>query len=412
MAAAEGIKQTFTLATMLSGAVTLGACAHTQATYPHANEPIGSVTQVYDGSLTPDQSVNTFRNIDRLFPTRLVPRSANPYPLPPSDKKLTNVKFVSDGKHYDLVDFLSRNRVTGLMILKDGKVVSEIYQNGNGPQTRWMSMSVAKSVTSTLIGFAIKDGYIHDVNDPVTRYVPRLKGTAYEGVTIKNVIMMASGVKWDETYTNPQSDRRNLLRAQVGQQPGSLMDVMASLPRAQPAGSIFNYDTGETQVAGEIVIGATKKNLSDYLEEKLWSRYGMEADANWWLDSPNGHEIAGSGFSATLRDYARIGLFVMNDGMIGANKTLPDGWVAEATTPKTLSTGKLNPQYGYFWWVPTSGPSVADKAFYANGIFGQSIYVDPKEKVVIAVWSAQSKPTGAAVIKNIDFYDAVVAALH
>jgi CubicO group peptidase (beta-lactamase class C family) len=379
--------------------------------YPHANEPIGTVIQMYDGNLTPDLAVNTFRNIDRLFPTRALAPSATPYALPKSDKQITNVQFTASSKKYDIYDYLALNRVSGLLILKDGKIANETYQYGNTEKTRWMSMSVAKSITSTLIGMAVKDGYIGSINDVVTKYVPRLAGTAYGGVTIRNVMMMASGTKWNETYTDPTSDRRALLNAQISQKAGSLMDVMAALPRATTPGSIMNYSTGETQVAGEIVIGATKKNLADYLQEKIWSKYGMEATANWWLDSPDGHEIGGSGFSATLRDFGRFGLFIMNDGFINGTQVLPAGWVAEAGSPKVLTTGLTEKDYGYLWWVTTSGQSLIDQAFYGTGIFGQNVYINQKEKVVIVTWGAQSKPSGAGVISNTPFFDAVVAAL-
>jgi CubicO group peptidase (beta-lactamase class C family) len=217
--------------------------------YPHATEEIGTVRQVYDGTLTPDLAVATFRNIDRLFPTREVKAGGTPAPLPKAEKQLTQVKFTSNGKAYDLFDYLALNRVSGLMILKDGKVAYETYQYGNTPQTRWMSMSVVKSVTSTLFGAAVKDGLITSISDPVTKYVPKLVGTAYDGVTIRDIMMMSSGVKWNEAYTDPASDRRALLEAQISQKPGAALDVMAKLPRAAPVGSLNTYSTGETQVA-------------------------------------------------------------------------------------------------------------------------------------------------------------------
>lgn len=370
--------------------------------YPHAKEPIGDVRQVYDGTLTPDLAVNTFRNIDRLFPTRTIRRAGSETPLPRAERSLASVRIAN---RYDIYDYLSRNRVTGLLVLKDGAIVSEIYQSGNTAQTRWMSMSMAKSVTSTLIGAAVKDGAIASINDQVVKYVPRLKGTAYDGVSVRDVLMMSSGVAWNETYTDRSSDRRALLEAQIAQKPGGLLDVMAHLSRRAAPGSVNNYSTGETQVAGEILYGAIKRPLADYLSEKIWSKVGMESDANWWLDSPNGHEIAGSGISATLRDYGRFGLFMLNGGRIGERSILPDGWIAEASTPKVLSDGKpLN--YGYLWWT------LPDGNYYATGIFGQHLYINPAEKVVIVVWSAQSKPSGGGVIDMRAFFDGVVTALH
>jgi CubicO group peptidase (beta-lactamase class C family) len=377
------------------------------------SEVIGTVRQMYDGALTPDLAVSTFRHIDRLFPTRTIAHGDHVRPLPPAARPLTRIEFESRGKHWDLDDYLAVNRVAGLLVLKEGRVALELYQYGNTPTTRWMSMSVAKSITSTLIGAAIQDGAIHSIDDPVTRYVPRLAGSAYDGVSIRDILMMSSGVRWNETYTDPKSDRRRLLEAQIAQKPGQAMELMASLPRAAPPGTVNNYNTGETLVAGEVLHQALKRSLSDYLSEKIWKPAGMESDATWWLDSPNGVEIAGSGFSATLRDYARFGQFVLEGGRIDGRDVLAPGWVQEAGSPQKLQGGKKL-QYGYYWWVVTPTPSTPDPqgAFSAVGIFGQYVYVNPKERVVVVVWSAQSKPEGMDIVDNLDFFGAVTAALR
>jgi CubicO group peptidase (beta-lactamase class C family) len=379
--------------------------------YPHAAEPIGTVRQIYDGVLTQEVAVNTFRNIDRLFPTRTVPRSAKPYPLTSASAPLGAVNFSYGGKRYDLDDYLELNRVAGLLVLKDGRIKVEKYRFGNSDRTRWMSMSIAKSITSTLVAAALKEGYIAALSDPVTKYVPTLRGSAYEGVSVRDVLMMSSGVRWDETYTDPRSDRRRLLEAQISQVPGSAMAVMTSLPRAAAPGTVNNYNTGETQVAGEIVRSAVGRPLATYLSERIWSRFGMEADAKWWLDSKDGHEIGGSGFSATLRDYGRFGLFLLNGGIAGGEAILPDGWTREATSPKVLRGGTPL-EYGYLWWTGTTTASHRDGAYAAEGIFGQFIYINPAARVVIVVWSAQQKPTGSAVIDDWVFFDAVVDALR
>lgn len=378
--------------------------------YPHAVEPIGTVRQVYDGALTPELAVNTFRNIDRLFPTRLVPRSAKPLALPVDAVPLREVSFKDGARSCDLGQYLELNRVTGLLVLKDGRVKLERYRLGNTERTRWMSMSVAKSITSTLIGAALKDGAIGSLNDPVTRYVPALAGSAYEGVSIRDVLMMASGARWNETYTDPASDRRRLLEAQISQVPGSAMAVMRSLPRAAEPGTVNNYSTGETQVAGEIVRRAVGKPLATYLSERIWSRVGMADDANWWLDSPDGVEIGGSGFSATLRDYGRFGQFLLNDGVAGGERVLPEGWLREATSPKVLRGGTPL-DYGYLWWTPPVDAALKRGAYSAVGIYGQRLYVDPAARVVIVVWSARAKPTGSEAIDDWAFAEAVVEAL-
>ncbi|MDZ7630376.1 MAG: serine hydrolase, partial [Gemmatimonadaceae bacterium] len=171
------------------------------------------------------------------------------------------------------------NRVSGLLVLKQGRIALERYALGATPQTRWMSMSIAKSITSTLIGIALAEGRIRSLDDPVTAYVPALARSAYDGVSVRQVLMMASGVRWNETYTDPSSDRRRLLDAQIAQTPGEALAVMAALPRAAAPGTRWNYSTGETLVAGEVLRGAIGTSLSEYLSTKLWQPLGMESDA-------------------------------------------------------------------------------------------------------------------------------------
>lgn len=378
--------------------------------YVHAAEKIGTVEDIYDGTLLPDDAVATFRNIDRLFPTRAIKAGGTVLPLPKSDKPLGNVSFEINGKKNDLYDFIALDSITALLVLKDGKIAYETYQRGNTDKTRWMSMSVAKSITSTLAAITIKEGLLAGLDASVADYVPALKGSAYDGTSVRDVLMMTSGVRWNEAYTDPASDRRALLKSQISQVPGSAMKLMASLPRAAEPGTVNNYSTGETQVLSEIVRGAIKKPLADYLSEKIWVPFGMEADANWWLDSPDGHEIGGSGISATLRDYGRFGLFFLNDGKIGGTSILPDGWTKEASLPTKLKDGsKLD--YGYMWWTGWTTPSIADGAFAAIGIQGQNIYINPAKNVVIVTFGAQPKPTGKEPIDPLVVFDAVAAAL-
>jgi CubicO group peptidase (beta-lactamase class C family) len=358
--------------------------ANAEAPYRHVGEPIGTVREVYDGTLYPDLQVNTFRNIDRLFPTRVVPRGPTVRSLPISETPLESFRYTDNGKTYDLYDFVSMNRVSGLLIIKDGTIRFEKYLLGNDAATRWMSMSVVKSITASLIGAALQDGHIESIDDPIARYLPRFAGSAYDGVTVRQLLQMTSGVRWNETYTDPASDRRKMLEAQIGQQPGAILELMASLPRAAEPGTLWNYSTGETHVAGALVAAATGQSVASYLSAKIWSRAGMESDANWWLESPDGLEVGGSGLSATLRDYARFGLFLLNDGVIDGERILPKGWVDAASSAKILAGQKVD--YGYMLW-PLHGRSYA-----AIGIFGQFVFVDPDKQLVVAMWSAQAKP--------------------
>jgi CubicO group peptidase (beta-lactamase class C family) len=390
--------------------IVFASAANAQPVNPHAAEPIGTVRQVYDGALPPDIQVNTFRNIDRLFPTRTVARGNHVYLLP-AGKPLQNLRFVSNGRDCDLHDYVSLNRVGGLLVLKDGKIALERYELGNTDKTRWMSMSVVKSATASLVGAALQDGHIKSLDDQVAAYLPQLADSAYRGVTIRNLLQMASGVKWDETYTDPASDRRRMLDVQISQRPGGVLELMAKLPRAAEPGTRWNYSTGETHVVGALVRAAVGKPLAEYLSERIWAKFGMESDATWWLESPNGLEVGGSGLSATLRDYGRLGLFLLGGGKAGGEQVLPVNWVKEAGSPK--SVGGRMVDYGFMLWpIPNSAGTINEGAFEALGIFGQHIYVNPMEKVVIVVWSALPKPTGTATIVDEDFFAAASQALR
>jgi CubicO group peptidase (beta-lactamase class C family) len=368
------------------------------------DEQLGSVRDMYDGTLPLEIEVNTFRHIDCVFPSAVVKHGPSVFPLVPYTKELHDVPFQSSGRLLRLSDYLRLNRVAGLLVLKNGQVALERYEFGNTPRTRWVSFSVVKSITSTLAAAAVQDGLIGGLDELVTKYLPQLQRSGYEGASIRNVLQMASGVRWNEAYTDASSDRRKMLDLQTQQRPGALLQFMATLPRAAPAGTEWNYSTGETYVLGALVRAAVKRPLSQYLSEKIWSRFAMEEDATWWTESPGGVEFGGSGFAATLRDYGRFGQFVLENGMAAGRQVVPPGWFPNAGEPKPVG-GQLVP-YGYMWW------SEPNRAFRAFGIFGQSIYVNPREHVVIVVWGAQQKPTGSAVVSDDAFFAGVLQALH
>jgi CubicO group peptidase (beta-lactamase class C family) len=377
---------------------------------PMVAQEVAGAREMFDGAMRPDVEVNTFSHSDKLFPVRVLKRGEKVRELPRAKTTLKNVRFESGGKTYDLFDYLSLNRVAGLLVLKNGEIVLEDYELGAGPETRWTSFSMAKSVVSTMIGAALKDGAITSLDDPVTKYVPALKGGAYEDVTVRNVIQMASGVKWDETYTDPKSDRRKLLDIQLAQKPGSVLAFMNGLQRAGAPGTVWNYNTGETAVVGAVLEGATKKPLAEYVSEKIWKPWGMEADAEWWLESPNGMAWGGSGLEARLRDFGRIGLLAAAEGAMDGKRVVPDGWFDEAGSGKEIGGKRV--EYGYLWWTFPKGDALNDGAFEARGIFGQHMYVNPREKVVIVVWSARPKPTGSTVVDDRALFGAVVKELR
>jgi len=272
-------------------------------------------------------------------------------------------------------------RTSGVIVLKDGRIVLERYGLGRTPADRWTSFSVAKAITSTLVGAAIQDGYIKSLDAPVTDYIRELKGSAYDGVTIRQLLTMTSGVKWNEDYSDPHSDvaQAGLTILEPGVNP--IVSYMRRLPRADPPGTKWVYKTGETDLVGVLVSNAVGKPLADYLSEKIWAPYGMEQDGAW-VEDVAGHERGGCCISMTLRDYARFGQFMLEGGKAGGRQVLPPGWVADATSEHV----KLPPQegvrgYGYFWWLPPG-------AYAAEGIFGQEVIVYPADHIVIAINSA------------------------
>lgn len=374
-----------------------------------AQQPAGA-RQVFDGTMLPGVEVVTFAHSDTLFPVNTVLRGGAVRPLPPASAPLRNVHFRSRGADYDLFDYLADNRVAGLLVLKDGKVAFEDYELGAKPDTRWISFSMAKSVASTLVGAALQQHLISSLDDPLTRYVPQLKGGVYDSVSVRNIMQMASGVQWNETYTDPHSDRRKLLDKQLEQKPGSIVAYMNTLSRAGTPGSLWNYSTGESFLVGAMLEGATHQPLATYLSQTLWSRLGMERDATWWVESPGGLGLAGSGLGATLRDYGRFGLFVQQDGVIDGQRVVPAGWFQQAGSPHVI--GGKSVDYGYLWWPVPKGDPIHRGAFQAVGIFGQHMYINPQQKVVIVVLSARPKPDSAfSPIDDLPFFAAVARAL-
>jgi len=353
---------------------------------------------------TPAQQEVGYRNIEKIFPTRVIARGTDTSPLLEVGSSF-DVHYTFNGRTMDTQAFMDANRVSGLLVVKDGKIVLERYGLGRKSADRWTSFSVAKSVTSTLVGAAIKDGAITGLDAEVTAYLPELKGTAYDGVRVKDLITMRSGVKWNEDYADPKSDVNRFAAEPVPKNSENPVEAyMARLPRAHTPGTVFNYNTGETDLAGILVARATHKHLADYLSEKIWSRIGTEQDAVWILDG-QGEELGGCCISMALRDYARFGLFFMEGGRVGGEDILPQGWVAAACSKQTATDfGPLG--YGYFWWIHPD-------ACEAIGVFGQSILMVPKEHLLIVTNSAWPEADADRFYIAHDAYIAAVrAALH
>lgn len=334
-------------------------------------------------SWSQEQRDAAFRAMDRLpllAEANTITASATPLPLPPG-QPLTIPGIDA---------YLAGQRAAGLVIVQDGKVRFERYGMGFAASGRWTSFSVAKSFTSTLVGAAIQDGAIRSLEDKVSQYIPDLRGSAYDDVSIRQLLTMSSGVRWNEDYEDPKADVAQFNAVTPDPGVDATVSYMRKLPRAHPAGEVWHYNTGETNLIGVLVSSATNKPLARYLQEKVWLPAGMEADATW-LKGKTGHEIAGCCLQAATRDFARFGLFVLAGGKVGegagGQQIVPADWFAQAAV-KQKDIGQPGKGYGFQWWTYDDG-SVA-----AQGIFGQGIFIDPKRRLVIASnadWTRASK---------------------
>lgn len=363
-------------------------------------EGLGSPESLYE--LDTSVQTATFRNMQKLYPTRAVPRGEQVYPLHQGTRIAPT--YMANGVPQDVEAFMQRNAVTGALVLHGDDIVLERYAQGNDEHTRWTSFSVAKSIASTLVMAAVQDGAIASLNDPLTRYVPELKGSGYDGTTVEHVLNMCSGVRWDETYRDPQSDRRAMFAAQLSLTPGSILQVLRQLPRVHAPGTVFNYSTGESFLQAEIVRAATGMPAATYLSQKIWQPMGMEQEAFWQLDSDNGMEIGSSGFGATLRDYGRFGRFIAKGGEIDGKAVVPPNWVDSITqlSPNSILrdikpyADNVTFSYQHQWWLLPQGEAAlsghGSQAFSAIGVFGQYVYINREANVVVVLWGSAPAP--------------------
>ncbi len=348
-------------------------------------------------SWTQRQREAAFRAADRmpiLARAAVITPSAQPRPLP-------------SGEPLDvpgLDDYMRQQNTAGLVVVQDGKIRLERYGLGFDAEGRWTSFSVAKSFTSTLVGAAIQDGYISSLEDKVSRYIPDLRGSAYDAVTIRQLLTMSSGVRWNEDYEDPNADVAKFNNAEPDSGVDATVSYMRKLRRATPPGEVWHYNTGETNLIGVLVSSATKKSLAEYLQERIWHPAGMASTATW-LQGKTGHEIAGCCLQAATRDYARFGLFVLANGMAGGRQIVPPDWFDQATR-KQRAIRQAGRGYGFQWWINDDG------SFAAQGIFGQGIFIDPQRRLVIASNSNWTRATlGPESRAREEFYATVQAAI-
>lgn len=268
--------------------------------------------------------------------------------------------------------YLEENNTVAFLVIRNDTIQYEKYFKGYDKTSIVPSFSMAKSITSILIGCAIDDGLIKSVQEPITNYIPELKKNGFEKVTIEHLLQMTSGIKFNEGYSNPfgqvatfyygRNLRRGLLKLKLKRQPGTA----------------FEYVSGNPQLLGLILERVLKgKTVTQYLQDKLWSPLGMEYDASWSTDrKKNGLEKTFCCINARARDFAKIGRLYLNKGNWNGKQIVPESWVKQST--KVDTTNGSASYYQYQWWLPTQTGD-----FMAQGILGQYVYVNPSKNLII-----------------------------
>lgn len=332
--------------------------------------------------------VANFRDMDRIFPFRDVPRADSVWAFDHAPQPLPET-YEFKGQVLDLAAFLDRTEATGLLVVHAGAITHEEYRLGADESSPFTSWSVAKSVLSALIGIALDEGHIASLRDPIGQYVPALAGSGYAHVPIEDALTMSSGVDFDEDYDNPRSDINMLFfRAMALGTP--IENSIAALQSIRAPGEFNAYVSADTMALGLVLEAATGMPIAEYLSSRLWGPMGAEADATWSTDR-TGREIALCCLNATLRDYARFGRLYLEGGAREGVQVVPADWVQASVTPEAahLQPGD-NPAsdwtfgYGYKWWIPEDPQG----DFTAIGVWGQYIYIDPVREVVIVKTSA------------------------
>ncbi len=336
-----------------------------------------------------DVIVKHFSHMDEVAPIKTLESNDSVRTLTLNPKDLPS-SFLYKGENRDFNEWLTDSSTTALVVIKGEELLFEDYYQGTTPLDKRISWSMAKSFLSALFGIAVEEGYIKDLNAPVTDYVPSLAGSGYDGISIKNVLQMSSGVYFDEDYGDFNSDINRFGRVMaLG---GSFDEFAASLNQdpEREQGTFMHYVSIDTHVIGMVLRAATGKTIMEYMQEKLWSKLGSEQDAFYITDS-TGEPMVLGGLNMISRDYGRLGMLYRDHGQYNGQQIVSAKWIEDSITPDAphLMPGKrdtatTNFGYGYQWWLPEN----PDQEFLAIGIYGQYIFIDRKRDVVIVKNSA------------------------
>ncbi len=339
---------------------------------------------------TGEPQFETFSQMQKFLATAEMAPAAQPFDFAEGAPMRLPVAYDFEGERRSLHALLGGTHTAALLVLKNGAVRYENYWLTGGRRVQWLSMSVAKSFVSALVGIAEAEGLIASLEDPITRYAPGLANTAYDGVRIKDVLQMSSGARWNEDYNDPTSEIFRLSEAMGGR--GSFDTFMTGMVRQREPGTLCMYNSADTQALGMLVSGATGRSLADYMQEKLCAPLGMESPSYWIVDSL-GREMAYAGLLMTARDFARIGELYRLGGVCAGRQVVPAAYVTASVTPDAphllpgapyVGDHVFGMGYGYQWWLPEG--NLGD--YSAIGVYNQFVHVDPAHGTVIVKLSA------------------------
>jgi CubicO group peptidase (beta-lactamase class C family) len=361
---------------------------------------------------------DNFCRLPSLLPTGKLTPSTQPQDWPTGDLIRLPERYEFAGQLKSTEEFFTETDTAALLLLEGGVIRYERYALTGDHDVPWISMSVAKSFISALVGIAISEGQIKSIDDAISDYVPVRPGSAYDGVSIRDVLQMSSGARWNEDYSDITSDIYRLNAAMAGF--GTLDDFVANVPRETEPGTVCRYNSTDTQALGSLLVRATGRSITDYMQEKLYEPLGMTSPGYWLLDSA-GMEVAFAGLNMTARDFAKLGELYRTAGVWQGRQLVPASWARASVVP---DAGHLQPGqpfvgghqielgYGYQWWIPAGGRS----DYSAIGVYNQFIYVDPASNVVIVKLSANraygttDEESSNRELETIEFLRSIAAA--
>jgi CubicO group peptidase (beta-lactamase class C family) len=347
--------------------------------------------------------VGSFSAMDSISPHCVVEPSHNPLALPVADSE-PSFRYRFDGRSFTLDDYMQRQRATALLVLKDGQIVAQRSAYDRKPEARMLSNSMAKTIVALAIGKALESGHIRSLEDTAETYEPMLTGTLYGQTRIINLLRMASGARFVEDY----SGNDDLARfGQTARRQGLAAAAKVITDRVAPQGALFNYASAETQMLGLVVRAATGQTLCQYVSDKLWKPMGAESRATWLTFPNESVEMASGNFNATVRDYARLGWLLANDGQRGGTSVIPQDYLLRMTDaslqPEAFRPGRMQNKgstyFGYglqTWLLPGT-----HRRFALLGIYGQAIMVDPELKLVVVHTAVAKDASGNASGANM-----------